>query len=140
VQIINYARLAYYTFHPKFSKNVHNLDCPVVLPPQGPAKNISIRTSIKSAEQTSQLIKIKQEQKEQTPQIGRTCISAKIDSGAGGAIIGSKGIYLCICVCAFFFVAFLSCETARRLTPTKSFQSWLGQKVVISTYTKLAER
>lgn len=25
------------TFHPKFSKNVHNLDCPVVLPPHGPA-------------------------------------------------------------------------------------------------------
>lgn len=24
------------TFHPKFSKNVHSLDCPVVLPPQGP--------------------------------------------------------------------------------------------------------
>jgi len=26
------------TFHPKFSKNVHSLDCPVVLPPQGPEK------------------------------------------------------------------------------------------------------
>ena len=25
-----------FTFHPKFSKNVHKRDCPVVLPPQGP--------------------------------------------------------------------------------------------------------
>lgn len=24
------------TFHPKFSKKVHNRDCPVVFPPQGP--------------------------------------------------------------------------------------------------------
>jgi len=28
-----------FTFHPKFSKNVHNRDCPVVLPPQGPKFN-----------------------------------------------------------------------------------------------------
>lgn len=25
-----------HTFHPKFSKKVHNRDCPVVFPPQGP--------------------------------------------------------------------------------------------------------
>lgn len=25
-----------FTFHPRFSKNVHNLDCPVVFPPHGP--------------------------------------------------------------------------------------------------------
>lgn len=29
------------TFHPRFSKNVHKRDCPVVFPPQGPVNKYS---------------------------------------------------------------------------------------------------